>query len=131
MSWTSFLHNPEGITSIYQGAPPDLTGVHLHEAALHVDGPTLKLRLDLTRYPDQPPRKWVAQGFNTVQIELCLSGLKTVALEGFGTQISANVSLGKEGGEGVFVEVISPETRIRAVANTVFISKLTAYINED
>ncbi|WP_153545116.1 Imm50 family immunity protein [Streptomyces sp. RB17] len=52
----------------------DRTAFRVPRAGRVVDGPTLKLRLDLTRYPDQPPHKWVAQGFNTVQIELCLSG---------------------------------------------------------
>lgn len=127
MSWTSLLHNPEGISSVYQGNPPDLTGVRLHEAVLQVDGPTLKLRLDLPRYPDDPPRKWVAQGFNTVQVEISFSGLEEVTLTGFGTTVTADVLLSAD--KGVTLEVTSPATRIRAVATTAFISKLTAYLN--
>ncbi|MFI9252825.1 Imm50 family immunity protein [Streptomyces sp. NPDC053069] len=131
MSWTSLLRNPEGIASLYEGVPPNLVGVHLHEVALQEDGPTLRLRLDLPRYPDRPPRKWTAQGFNTVQLELSLSGLETVTLEGFGTHIAADVSLGGEGdGKGILVNVISSGTRIRAVAATAFVSKLSAYVNE-
>lgn len=128
MSWASFLHNPEGISAIYGGAPPELSRVRVHEVVLQVDGPTLKVRLDLPRYPDQPPRKWAAQGFNTVQVEISLGGLRAIALEGFGTDITADVSL--SGVNGVTLNVVSPETRVQAVADTAFISKLTAYVNE-
>ncbi|MEV6114375.1 Imm50 family immunity protein [Streptomyces sp. NPDC052109] len=128
MSWASLLHNPVGITSIYQGNPPDLIDVHLHEVVLHEDGPTLKLRLDLPRYPDQPPRKWAAQGFNTLQVEISFSGVREVTLEGFGTAISAEISL--TGEEGISLNVMSAATRIWATADTAFISKLTAYANE-
>ncbi|MFC9277887.1 Imm50 family immunity protein [Streptomyces collinus] len=128
MSWTSLLHNPEGIAAIYQGAPPELSGVRVHEVVLYEDGPTLKLRLDLPLYPDRPPRKWAAQGFNTVQVEISLSGLRAITLDGFGTAISADVSLSGE--NGVTLNVVSPETHIRAVSDVAFISKLTAYTNE-
>ncbi|OIJ91054.1 hypothetical protein BIV25_30445 [Streptomyces sp. MUSC 14] len=128
MSWTSLLRNPEGITSVYQGNPPDLVGVQLHEVVLRTDGQTLTLRLDLARYPEQPPRKWAVQRFNTTQVEISFSGIKEIALEGFGTDIRADVSLTSE--NGVTLDVTSSEARIRAVADTVFISKLTAYANE-
>ncbi|MFJ9818288.1 Imm50 family immunity protein [Streptomyces sp. NPDC101151] len=128
MSWTSYLHNPEGVSAVYGGVPPELCGVRVHEVILHEDGPTLKLRLDLPRYPERPPRKWAAQGFNTVQVEVALSGLRVIALEGFGTEIEADISLSGE--NGVTLNLTSPETRVHAVADTAYISKLTAYINE-
>ncbi|MEU0252231.1 Imm50 family immunity protein [Streptomyces sp. NPDC006184] len=128
MSWASLLHNSEGIVAIYQGAPPDLAGVHVHEVVLHEDGPNLSLRLDLPRYPDSPPRKWVAKGFNTVQVEISLGGIKTVTLNGFGTHVTADIELSKR--ETVTLDVVSPETHISATADVVFISKLTAYSNQ-
>ncbi|OIK06865.1 Imm50 family immunity protein [Streptomyces monashensis] len=128
MSWTSLLHNPEGITSVYQGNPPDLVGVHLHEAVLRTDGPTLTLRLDLARYPEQPPLKWAVQRFNTTQVEISFSGIREIVIEGFGADIRANVSMASD--NGVTLDVMSSQARIRAVADAAFISKLTAYANE-
>jgi len=84
--------------------------------------------VDLPSYPDQPPRKWVAQGFNTVRIEFSLSGLRAITLEGFGAEATANIVLARD--NGISIEVASPEIRIRAVADTAYISKLTAYTNE-
>ncbi|WP_367323547.1 Imm50 family immunity protein [Streptomyces sp. HUAS ZL42] len=127
MPWTSLIHNPEGISAVYQDTPPDLSNVLMREVILHEDGPTLRLRVDLPRYPDQPPRKWIAQGFNTVQIELLFSGLRAIALEGFGSEVTADIVLAQD--NGVSIEVTSPETHIRAVADTAYISNLTAYTN--
>ncbi|MFJ9818291.1 Imm50 family immunity protein [Streptomyces sp. NPDC101151] len=80
MLWTSVVINPEGITRIYQGAPPNLSGVRLREVVLGVEGPEMRVRLDLPAYPAQPPRKWAAQGFNTVQIEFAFGGLRSITL---------------------------------------------------
>ncbi|MFJ3641937.1 Imm50 family immunity protein [Streptomyces sp. NPDC090108] len=125
MSWISLLHNPEGISAVYQGDPPALSDVRVREVTLHEDGPVLRMRVDLPRYPSMPPRKWTAQGFNTVQIEISFSGLRTVTLEGFGSEVTASISL--SGDDGVHVDVRSPEMRIEAVSDTAHISQLTAY----
>lgn len=68
------------------------------------------------------------QRFNTTQVGISFSGIKEIALEGFGTDIRADVSLTSE--NGVTLNVTSSEARIRVVADTAFISKLTAYANE-
>ncbi|MEV3853734.1 Imm50 family immunity protein [Streptomyces sp. NPDC050095] len=128
MRWTSLLHNPEGVNAVYQGNPPDLRGVRVHEVTLQVEGPTLKLRLDLPEYPDRPPRKWAVQKFNTVQIEISFSGLRSVSLGGFKSEISADVSITE--GDGVNVRVTAPGVHLQANAATVFISTLTAYVDE-
>ncbi|MFF4716764.1 Imm50 family immunity protein [Streptomyces eurythermus] len=128
MSWTSALNNPHGIDAIYHGSPPELNGVHVHEVALHQDGPTLKLRFDLPIYPSQPPGKWAAQGFNTVQVEISLSGVRDITLDGFGTNIVADVSLTKK--NDITVVVTSPETRLKATSDFAFISQLSAYAND-
>ncbi len=126
MPWVSLLHNPEGITSVHEGSPPDLLGVRLHEVVLHRDGPTLRPPPDLRRFPDRPPRTWAAQGFDTLQVEISLSGVREVEVAGFGTAVTADVRLGAD--NGVTLDVTSPETRVRAVAASVFVSKLSALL---
>ncbi|MBL1081232.1 hypothetical protein JK359_04445 [Streptomyces actinomycinicus] len=128
MPWTSLVRNPEGLEAVYQGDPPDLSGVRVHEVALHEDGPTLRIRLDLPRYPDQPPRKWAVQGFNTVQVEISMGNLHAITLEGFTTSTTANVSLTAK--DGVTLGLTSSGTHIKATADFVFISGLSAYVNE-
>lgn len=128
MQWIALLHNPEGINAIYLQDPPDLRGVRIHEVSLQAEGPTLNLRFDLPAYPDHPPRKWLAQKYNTVQVELSFGGLKSISLSGFGTDVSADVSLTGEG--EVNVKATSPGFHLQANAMTVFVSRLSAYANE-
>ncbi|MGW8981485.1 Imm50 family immunity protein [Streptomyces parvus] len=128
MRWTELLNNPEAINATYHRDPPDLRGVRMHEVSLQVEVPTLKLRFDLPAYPDRPPRKWLTQKYDTVQVELSFSGLKSISLSGFGSEISADVFLAGEG--GVNVRATSPGFRLQADATTAFVSKLSAYANE-
>ncbi|NUP22757.1 MAG: hypothetical protein HOZ81_43205 [Streptomyces sp.] len=121
------MENPEKVEAVYGGTPPELTDVRIHEVVLHRDGPALRVRLDLSVYPEQPPRKWAVQGFNTVQIEITFSGLRAVSLEGFSTDVTADIALREEG--GVRVDISSGETRVEAVAGTAFISNMTAYVD--
>ncbi|MFF7096828.1 Imm50 family immunity protein [Streptomyces rubradiris] len=119
MSWTYALKNPHGIRTLYQGSPPPLNRVLVHEVALDQDGPTLRLRFGLSRHPARPPQKWVAQGFNTVQVEITSGGARNITLEGFGTNSVADVSLDENSG-----------IDIGANAEFAFISQLRAYANE-
>ncbi|MER8029064.1 Imm50 family immunity protein [Streptomyces bauhiniae] len=114
--------------AIYGVTPPPLTAVRRRQLTLHEDGPALTLRLDLP-YPADPPRKWAAQGFNTVQIELAFTGLSALTLHGFGTEITADAVL-TAAGDGVAVRVTAPETTVEAVARTAHLAALSAYAQE-
>ncbi|MFF7967461.1 Imm50 family immunity protein [Streptomyces sp. NPDC007903] len=119
---------PPGEKAVYGATPPPLTAVRLRQLTLHEDGPALTLRLDLP-YPADPPRKWAAQGCDTVQIEPAFTGLSALALHGFGTEITADVTL-TAAGDGVAVHVTAPETTAEAVARTVYLAALRAYAQE-
>ncbi|MYV42790.1 hypothetical protein GT030_28995 [Streptomyces sp. SID1328] len=126
--WPTHLVNPQGLKAIYGAKPPPLTAVRLRQLTLHEDGPALTLRLDLP-YPADPPWKWAAQGFNTVQTELAFTGLSALTLHGFGTEITADVTL-TAAGDGVAVHVTAPGTTVEAVARTVYLAALRAYAQE-
>ncbi|MCZ4515936.1 Imm50 family immunity protein [Streptomyces sp. ActVer] len=128
MSWTALLENPEGIDSVFQGSPPPLEGVHIHEVGLNREGPTLRVRFDLSDYPAQAPRKWQLQGFNTVQVELLFGGLRSVEISGFSVEPVGDITLTRD--ETVHVVISSNETSIRAVADTVSITKTAAYLDD-
>ncbi|RZU30225.1 immunity protein 50 of polymorphic toxin system [Streptomyces sp. BK022] len=126
--WLTHLVNPQGLRAVYGAAPPPLTAVRLHRLDLRDEGPALTFHLDLP-YPAEPPRKWAAQGFDTVQIELSFTGLSALTLHGFGTEITADVTLTAVGG-GVAVHVTAPEITLEAVARTVYLAALRAYAQE-
>jgi hypothetical protein len=128
MTWTALLENPEGIDSIFQGSPPRLEGLHIHEVGLNREGPALRVRFDLLDYPARPPRKWQLQGFNTVQVELLFGGLHSVEISGFSVEPVGDITLTRD--ETVHVVVTSNGTSIHAVADTVSVAKVTAYLND-
>ncbi|WP_188114265.1 Imm50 family immunity protein [Streptomyces apricus] len=115
------------IDSIYRGSPPRLEGVNIHEVVLSREGPSLRVRFDLQEYPAQAPRKWQLQGFNTVQVQLHFGGLRSVEIDGFSVQPVGDIDISKDG----MVEVVisSRETRIRAVADNVYVEKMNAYMD--
>lgn len=87
----------------------------------------LKLRLDLPEYPADAPKKWVSQGFNTVQLEIGLGGVRDVTLEGFSSDAVADIAL--RGGETVEMEVVSSDIHLRATADALFILNISAYLD--
>ncbi|MEV6674022.1 Imm50 family immunity protein [Streptomyces sp. NPDC051162] len=123
--WTEFLDNATGIEAVYSGTPPRLESVRIHEVVLAVESSALKFRIDLPEYPVKPPKKWAAHGYNTVQVELYFSGVRDVELSGFCHEIVGDVVL--SGGEVINVEVNSESMRIRATADMVFVSNISAY----
>ncbi|MGV9319727.1 Imm50 family immunity protein [Streptomyces sp. NPDC003660] len=125
MSWTSLIHNPQGITAVYGGDPPPLSSVRIREVSLREDGPTVVLRFDLPVFPNEAPKKWVTQGFNTVQLEISFSGIRSLVIEGLGTEVVADVALSE--GDGVTLVVASSAMRVEAVAQTAFLSNISAY----
>ncbi len=127
MTWPSLVQNPEMITSVYQGAPPEIRDVHVHEVCLHRDGPALRVRLDLPSFPEHPPRKWTDQGFNTVQIEVTFTGLREVKLNGFSSNMTADIFIEED--MGVQIRISAPGSDMRAVAHAAVISKVSAYLN--
>ncbi|MFK4111712.1 Imm50 family immunity protein [Streptomyces sp. NPDC002176] len=125
VSWTSLIHNPQGITAVYGGDPPPLSHVRIREVSLREDGPTLALRFDLPVFPDNAPRKWVAQHFNTVQLEIEFGGIHSLVIEGLGTEVTADIALSE--GDGVTLVVASPVMRVEAVAQSAYLSSISAY----
>ncbi|WP_263166604.1 immunity 50 family protein [Streptomyces sp. SCSIO ZS0520] len=129
MSWLNHVANPTGLENIYTEGTPSLSGVSLHEVRLVRDGPSLILRFDLNRPPQNPPKKWITKGFNTVQLEITLGGIHEVRLDGFTTTIRADISLTKP--DLVTLKANSAGARISATADAAFLSKISAYCNED
>ncbi|MFE0348650.1 hypothetical protein [Streptomyces griseoluteus] len=60
---------------------------------------------------------------------LAFTGLSALILHGFGTEITADVTLTAVG-DGVAVHVTAPETTVEAVARTVHLAALRAYAQE-
>ena len=83
MSWVDLILDSRSIRAIFCDMDPSLDSVDLLEVRLDRQGGSLFLNLDLADYPAVPPKKWLAQKANTVQIELELSSILTVSIAGW------------------------------------------------
>lgn len=127
MAWTDHVYRTTGLVKVYGGEVPPLRGAHLHSVDLHRDGPTLSLRFNLADYPADPPRKWAAQGFNRVQVELAATGIGSCSLDGFGTDPVVDIDL-ERGDGGLVVSVDSDDVRVRAVGESAYLASMSAYL---
>ncbi|MGW4162809.1 Imm50 family immunity protein [Streptomyces sp. NPDC004788] len=125
MTWISLLADAGGLDHIYKGHPPTLTSVRLHAVEISREGPSLSLRFDLSAYPENPPAKWAAQGYNTVQVTFVMGGLRDVLLDGFATDPVVDITL--DGADGVTLEIHADVVRLRAVADAAYVSHISAY----
>ena len=82
-SWTNLLIDRRKISSIFTDKEPSLHHVDLHDIIFHRDGPKITLRFNTTSYPSEPPKKWIIQKCNTVQLQLTALDVKEVRLSGW------------------------------------------------
>ncbi|NJQ02063.1 hypothetical protein HCK00_16350 [Streptomyces sp. PLAI1-29] len=108
---------------------PPLQGVKLFEVSVNREGPSMRLRLDLAAYPENPPKKWSAQGFNVVHVELYFGGVDSVRMAGISVNPVVDISLRR--GEKISLEVRSPEVNVSATADSVHILRMQAHADEE
>ncbi|MFE1592257.1 Imm50 family immunity protein [Nocardia sp. NPDC058705] len=134
VSWVEALTDSRSVRAIFGSLTPSLDGVVLHEARLHRDGPSVYLRFDFCEFPVDPPRKWAIMGYNTVQLELCLTAVESVAISGFSTAsvIDLDISTYRCGEKTVVRARTSgtSTTHLDIVAGFAYVSKISAYLKD-
>lgn len=97
MQWIGLVDDTTFLKELFGDSGPLLEAVRLHQVDFHQDGPRLTLRFDLATYPPNPPKKWVAAGYNTVQVELMAVGIHSVSLQGWAANNIGNMSIEHNG----------------------------------
>lgn len=129
MSWTQHLGNKLPIEAVYSQTP-SLRNVRLHEIRLHQDGPQVSLRLDLNEFPDKPPRRWTAEGFNRAQLTLVLIDVSKFEMEGWNRDNIGDLAIEERDGN-VCLELVSESVRIVCCAKFLEVEKLSGYCDSD
>ncbi|AKH63575.1 MULTISPECIES: Imm50 family immunity protein [Photorhabdus] len=125
--WTDFLIDKRKICSIYTDELPSLDCVDIHEILFHRDGPKVTLRFNFKLYPNNPPKKWVGQNFNTVQAQLTLLDIKDVNLKGWtGTSYIADIKIGKNNGL-INLNIESKKLSLNIESSFLDITSISAY----
>ena len=97
-SWTEHLHNPLALSG-YFNSRDGLDDVEVHECVLHRDGPHLRLRFDLSRFPDRPSPRWGASA-NRAQVTMAFWGVGEFDLRGAGTEMVGALTIGSPSFQG-------------------------------
>ncbi len=127
-TWLEVVNDSRGVYSIYGDEAPSLRAVSLHELVVHRDGPRATLRFDLPEFPAVPPKKWAAQGFNVVQVELMFAGVRSINMEGWTSASVVDLSIRQEGDDAVGSS--TGDTRLHVAAQSAVITSLSAYRDE-
>jgi hypothetical protein len=127
-TWLDSLLDARPVRAVFGSAVPSLSPVVLHEVRLHRDGPRVLLRFDLPDFPAEPPRKWLAQQANVVQLELSLIGIVTFLLSGWSTDTAVDLSISTDGGL-VRVAASGGPITLDIDAESAVITSISAYQN--
>jgi hypothetical protein len=130
MSWYQHLRNPEAILSLY-ASPPDLEKVRLLEVIFYEDGPTVRLRLNMNSFPDNPPERWVRQGFNTAQVQMSFFGISALEMSGWSTNNIVTVRLDAIASDLFELECFDDTFRLKLHFDSAQIDRFNGYLMRD
>lgn len=122
--WYERCENPQALAQLYASGD-DLDRVELFEVALRPDGRHLRLRVQLPRYPDHPPRRWHPEA-NAVQVVLDFWSVDDLRIEGWSDAAVGLLTLARDGG-GLRLAFASDAVRITARCALARIDRLRAY----
>jgi hypothetical protein len=125
MSWADFLENPEYLASFFDNNE-GLEKLSLFEASLDRDGPTLRLRANLNRFPDRPSARW-HPSFNQAQVTLALSLFDEIEVHGWRAVMDGQLVVSRVSRTELTFSFESRGVAIRGRAHYVRLDNLTAH----
>ncbi|GIM85845.1 Imm50 family immunity protein [Salinispora arenicola] len=126
LEWIGALSNPQRVLAVYGGEPPALGAVYIHEVCLNNEGPSLRIRFDLSEPPKRLPEKWRRDGLNVVQLEILFGGLEKIEIGYFSTDPVCDFEIRKRGTE-VHFAADSDVVRLLGVAKAVTVVRISAH----
>lgn len=128
-NWLEFISDAAPLKAVYGQDIPSLHGVDFHGIDIHRDGPRVLLRFDLPEFPSHPPKKWVAAGFNRVQLRLLAIGVNDFQMVGLQPQCRLALGMTKENG---FIRLLAdgPGMKIDMSVEHLLVEGVSAYRNE-
>lgn len=92
--WTDYLDNPLALAGYYSDVA-GLRTLDLQECVLHCDGPVLRLRADLMRFPDKPSPRWEAAA-NRAQVTILFVGTDQLQMAGWDISLTGTLDVERQ-----------------------------------
>lgn len=126
--WLDFVHNPKAIAHLYREVP-SLEAVEVLDIHLDRGGPTLHVSLNMARFADNCPARWEPES-NTVQVQLDFIEFNELKIDGFTKSPILDFSIKGLPGQ-ITVEAKGHNMKIHFICHTIYIQKVTGYINTE
>lgn len=91
--WLKFLQNKRIIQSIYSEDLPSLNSFRIRMVTIDHLRDRLQLAGDLAQYPSSPPKKWVANLFNTAHIVIEMVNINKFEYGIFSKEMTVDIKL--------------------------------------
>ena len=90
MSWAGVIENPKQLEAFFDRTD-DLDQLSLFEVILDREGPCLRVRANLSRFPDRRSPRWAVTA-NRAQITLSMWDVSDVSITGWATTVQGRLT---------------------------------------
>ena len=126
MSWANVLDNQERLDAFFDRAD-DLDRISLLEVTLDRQGPQLRLRANLFRFPDRRSPTWPVTA-NRAQITLCLWEVGAVSISGWASTVDGRLTIRRLSPALIEFSFHGPDVTIEGRCGRVKLDNLTAHV---
>jgi hypothetical protein len=126
MSWAEVLDNRERLNAFFDRAD-GLDQLSLIEVTLDRQGPNLRLRANLFRFPDRRSPQWPVTA-NRAQIALSLGKVGAVSIRGWATTVDGRLTIRRVSSAQLEFSFHGSDVAIEGSCGLVRLDNLTAHV---
>ena len=126
MSWAEVLDNQDRLAAFFDRFD-DLDQISLIEVTLDRQGPQLRVRANLFRFPDRRSPRWPVTA-NRAQITLCLGEIAAVSISGWASTVDGRLTIRRLSPAQLEFSFHGPGVAIEGRCGLVRLDNLTAHV---
>lgn len=128
MPWFDYCHGARQLSAIFGENVPELNNVTVRSYAFRGDRSEILIGVDLAEFPEQPPKKWVQQEFDTVRLELAIAEIQSARVGGLLSVQNISIAMSRNSKNQIEIEVGGPQREYMEIRSKfVRVSQMRAY----
>ncbi|CRK84582.1 Imm50 family immunity protein [Neobacillus massiliamazoniensis] len=125
--WYSALERTHFLKNLYNDVP-ELKNVRIGEFSVQDEGQIVSISFDMPYYADNPPEKWVKQGYNTINVRLDFTAIRELSLKSGSQDFRGNIEINKDESDLLQIEITGTINAF-IKAESGFLQSVEGYIN--